>query len=130
MPNAEGSKTQALRPVFLNFARIRFPVGAIASIGHRISGVLLALSLPFVVYALQVSLRSPSALSSFMAALRTFPGRIALVVFAWACAQHLFAGVRHLLTDAGIGSALSAARRSAYAVLIAGGLVALAVLLT
>ncbi len=127
MPNIEGSK-QALRPVFLNFARIRFPVGAIASIGHRISGVLLALSLPFVVYALQLSLRSPSALSSFMAALRTFPGRLVLVVFAWACVHHLFAGIRHLLTDVGIGSGLSAARSSAYAVVCAGALVALALL--
>jgi len=34
----------AARPVFLNLARIRFPVGAIASIGRRISGVLLVLA--------------------------------------------------------------------------------------
>ncbi len=130
MPNAEGSKTQALRPTFLNFARIRFPAGAIASIGHRISGVLLALSLPFLVYALQLSLQSPSALSAFTSALRTFPGRIVLVVFAWACTHHLFAGIRHLLSDVGIGSALPAARASAYAVLCAGALVGLAAFLT
>ena len=33
-------------PKFLNLAQIRFPIGAIASIGHRISGVLLLISLP------------------------------------------------------------------------------------
>ena len=41
----------ARRPVFLNLIRIRFPIGAIASIGHRISGVILASALPFLVAA-------------------------------------------------------------------------------
>ena len=33
-------------PVFLNLAQIRFPIGAIASIAHRVSGVLLFIALP------------------------------------------------------------------------------------
>ena len=114
------------RPVFLDLARVRFPVGAVASIGHRISGVILAASLPFAVFALQESLANE----------RTFDllpgspfGRVALVLLAWACAHHLFAGVRHLLTDIGIGSSLPASRRSAYAALIGGGAVALFALL-
>ena len=45
-------------PKFLNLAQIRFPIGAIASIGHRISGGLLLISLPFLVLALERSLRS------------------------------------------------------------------------
>ncbi len=32
--------------VFLNLAQIRFPIGAIASIAHRVSGVLLFIALP------------------------------------------------------------------------------------
>ena len=34
--------TSPLRPVFLNLTRIRMPVGALACIGYRISGIALA----------------------------------------------------------------------------------------
>lgn len=110
------------RPVFLDLARIRFPVGAVASIGHRISGVLLVLVLPFAVWFLQLSLRSDSI------SIETggFLFRLAALLLAWAAAHHLFAGVRHLLMDVGIGASLIAARASAYAVLIAAAAVGLA----
>jgi succinate dehydrogenase / fumarate reductase, cytochrome b subunit len=109
--------TRARRPTFLNFARIAFPPGALASIGHRISGLALACALPFAVLMLQRSLQSEAAFGSLMAIFQAPAGRIALVGLAWACAHHLFAGIRHLLMDVGIGSSLSAGRRSAYAVL-------------
>jgi succinate dehydrogenase / fumarate reductase cytochrome b subunit len=115
---------RAQRPVFLNLARIRFPVGAIASIGHRLSGVLLVLMLPLAVLAFQYSLQeqnTPNTLSGWM--------RLPAALLAWAAAHHLFAGIRHLLTDVGIGSSLPAARASAYAALIAGAAVGLAFLL-
>lgn len=111
------------RPVFLNLARLRFPVGAVASIGHRVSGVVLVLALPFAVLALEHSLRSETA---FFAAAGWM--RLPAALFAWACAHHLFAGIRHLLTDVDIGASLPAARRSAYAALIAAGAVGLAFL--
>jgi succinate dehydrogenase / fumarate reductase cytochrome b subunit len=114
----------AARPVFLNLARIRFPVGAIASIGHRISGVLLVLTLPFAVWALDRSLNADSF--SFETGVS---GRLGAAFLAWAAAHHLFAGIRHLLTDIGIGSSLTAARRSAWAALLAAAAVALAALL-
>jgi succinate dehydrogenase / fumarate reductase cytochrome b subunit len=117
------------RPVFLNLARIRFPVGAVASIGHRISGVVLVCLLPFAVLALQRSLAGESEFTALAAALRSPLGRAFLVVVAWACAQHLFAGIRHLLSDVGIGASLHASRKSAFAVLMAGAAVALAALL-
>ena len=112
------------RPVFLNLARIRYPVGAIASIGHRISGIVLVLALPFAVLALQYSLQSEAAIDGV-------PGwmRLPAALLAWAAAHHLFAGIRHLLTDVGIGASLPTARASAYAALIAGGAVGLVFLL-
>ena len=55
--------------------------------------------------------------------------RAALVALAWASAHHLFAGIRHLLMDIGIGSSLSAGRANAYAVLGAAALVAAAAVL-
>jgi succinate dehydrogenase / fumarate reductase, cytochrome b subunit len=119
---------RAQRPTFLNFARIRFPVGSLASIGHRISGVLLVLALPFAVLALDRSLAGEAAFSSLAEKLQSPPGRVVLVVGAWAAAQHLFAGIRHLLMDVGIGSSLSAGRASAYAVLGTAALVGAAAL--
>jgi succinate dehydrogenase / fumarate reductase cytochrome b subunit len=111
------------RPVFLNLARIRFPVGAIASIGHRISGVLLVLALPFAVWALERSLRDDA---DFLTTADWM--RLPAALLAWAAAHHLLAGIRHLLTDVGIGSSLPAARASAYAALIGAAAIGLALL--
>lgn len=114
---------RAQRPVFLSLARIRFPVGAVASIGHRISGVLLVIALPFAVLALERSLKDGSSLYAFTGWMR-----LPAALLAWACAHHIFAGLRHLLMDAGVGASLSAGRASAYASLIAGAAVGLAAL--
>ena len=112
----------AERPIFLNLARIRFPVGAVASMGHRVSGVVLVLALPLGVLALQRSLEGGALqLEGWM--------RLPAALLAWAAAHHLFAGIRHLLMEAGGGSSLPAARRSAYAALIAGAAIGLAALL-
>ena len=113
------------RPVFLNLLQIRFPVGAIASIGHRISGIVLALALPFAVLALQYSLQSEAVFDAIAGWMR-----LPAALLAWAAAHHLFAGIRHLLTDVGIGASLRAGRASAYAALIAAGAVGLVVLLS
>lgn len=112
------------RPVFLNLARIRYPVGAVASIGHRISGIILVLVLPFAVLALQYSLQNEATFDAVAGWVR-----LPAALLAWAAAHHLFAGIRHLLTDVGIGSSLPAARRSAHAALIAAGAVGLVFLL-
>jgi succinate dehydrogenase / fumarate reductase cytochrome b subunit len=103
------------RPVFLDPLKIKLPVTATASIAHRVSGVLLAIALPFLVQALSLSLRSPESYG-WVAALTQGPAKAVLLVLAWALAHHSAAGVRHLLFDAGIGTGLEAAKRSAWAV--------------
>jgi succinate dehydrogenase / fumarate reductase cytochrome b subunit len=113
----------AERPIFLNIARIRFPVGAVASMGHRVSGLVLVVALPFAVLALQRSLENDAlAFAGWM--------RLPAALLAWAAAHHLFAGIRHLLMEAGFGSSLYAARRSAYAALIAAAAIGLGVLVS
>ena len=47
---------ERVRPVFLNLTQIKLPVGALTSIGHRISGVVLAINVPIAIYLLQRSL--------------------------------------------------------------------------
>jgi succinate dehydrogenase / fumarate reductase cytochrome b subunit len=112
----------AERPVFLDLARIRFPVGAVASMGHRVSGMVLVAALPFAILALQRALQGEAlAVTGWL--------RLPAALLAWAAAHHLFAGIRHLLMEAGVGSSLHAARRSAYAALIAGAAIGLAALL-
>ncbi len=114
---------RAERPIFLDIARIRFPVGAVASMGHRISGLVLVLALPFAVLALQHSLEGDAL--TFAAWMR-----LPAALLAWAAAHHLLAGIRHLLMEAGVGSSLYAARRSAYAALIAALAIGLGVLVS
>ena len=108
------------RPVFLNLTEIQMPVGALTSIAHRISGILLALGLPFCVYVLHLSLQSPQSYAQLTALLDGGAFKAALIVLAWALAHHLLAGVRHLLSDIDVGSLLPSARRSAWTVNIAG----------
>lgn len=113
-------------PKFLNLFQIRFPIGAIASIGHRISGVLLLISLPLLVLTLERSLGSEAAFESLRTAVDTSWWRLVLVVLVWAAAQHALAGVRHLLMDIGIGSPLAQARTSAWVVILTAAIIAFA----
>lgn len=113
------------RPVFLNVLQIRMPVGALASIGHRVSGVLLAAGVPAAVDLLAMSLRSQAGFEHALALAGLLPVKAAAVLLAWALAHHLLAGIRHLLSDIGVGSRLSIARKTAYLVNL--GALALAV---
>ena len=47
-----------VRPVFFKLTQIQMPVGAITSIAHRVTGVVLALGLPFFLHVLHLSLDS------------------------------------------------------------------------
>ena len=116
---------RATRPFFLNPMQIQMPVGALSSIVHRATGILLAASVPFAVYLLDLSLRSEhtfAAVTSLFA--RPAVKGVALVLI-WALAHHALAGIRHLLTDVSIGSTLNAARRSAWLVNLGGVAIAL-----
>lgn len=113
------------RPVFFNLTQIQMPVGAITSIAHRITGVLLALGLPFSLYVLHLSLDSAQSYERLTWIAGTVLFKVALVAFVWALSHHLLAGVRHLLMDVDIGSHLAEARRSAWVVNIGGAVMAL-----
>lgn len=113
-------------PTFLNLFQIRFPVGAIASIAHRVCGVLLLVALPLLARTLEQSLRSAADYEALLGAVRSPWIAVALVVIVWAAAHHVLAGVRHLLMDIGVGSRLVRARASAWAVLVAAVVLAAA----
>lgn len=95
-------------------------MGALTSITHRVTGLILALGIPLGAYLLDMSLRGPESYARVVALFGATSSRIAAVVLTWALAHHLLAGIRHLLSDIDVGSRLSAARRSAWIVNVSG----------
>lgn len=108
------------RPKFLNLLQLSYPPGAIASIAHRISGVLLAIATPVAAYAFTRSLAGPEGFAEIARWTHAIPIQLALAVLVAALVYHLLAGVRHLLMDAGVGSSLRVGRGTAWAVIVAG----------
>lgn len=101
------------RPKNLNLLTIRFPLPAIVSILHRISGVVLFLMIPFLLWGLKLSLASAQDFDD----VRQFMAYPLCKLIIWlllsAFIYHFIAGIRHLLMDVGIGETLKGGRFSA-----------------
>ena len=108
--------SQRSAPVYLNLFRIHFPVGAVTSIAHRISGVLLFASLPFLIYLLDLSLQGEGGYSRTIDMLRHDLVKLASAPVAWSLSHHLLSGIRFLLMDIEQGVQLSVARTTAWLV--------------
>lgn len=107
------------RPVNLDLASMKYPPMAIASILHRIAGILLFLLLPVLLYYFDLSLRSEESYGHLLQTVLTSPlAKLVLWVFTAAWVYHLLAGIRHMLMDIGYGEQLAAGRRSATLVII------------
>lgn len=117
--------THSARPVFLNLTQIRMPVGALTSIGHRISGIVLAAGVPMGVYLLDRSLQDERGFAEVTGLLGHWGVKVAMVLVVWSLAHHVLAGARHLLSDFNVGSPLRLARCSAWFVNLGGVTVAL-----
>jgi len=102
------------RPKNLNLFTIRFPVPAIVSILHRISGVILLLLVPFLLWGLDLSLASEQ---DFERLSQFFMGPWVKFIL-WCClsafSYHFVAGIRHLFMDVHIGEELKSGRLSAF----------------
>jgi len=102
------------RPVYLNLFKIRQPIGAIVSITHRITGVLLVLALIPALSLLQRSLVGPDEYANALAWLKSPTGRVIVLAVAWLFAQHFFSGIRHLLLDIDVCAERKCARAAAW----------------
>ena len=106
------------RPVYLNLFAMRFPVTAIASILHRVSGVLVFLAIPGMLWVLNQSLVSEAQFKHIQSGLHSHAFKLLVWLVLSGLAYHLFAGVRHLLMDMGVGESWSKAKFSAYGTLL------------
>jgi succinate dehydrogenase cytochrome b subunit len=113
--SAAAAKKQ--RPKYLSLPailfQIRLPLPGWVSILHRISGALLVF--PFVawlLYLLDVSLRSEQGFSHVQEYLRMPLAKLGLLVLIWAYCHHFCAGIRYLALDLNKGIELRAARIS------------------
>ena len=105
------------RPVYLNLTQIRLPLPGWVSILHRISGVLMVLSIPFLIYLFEVSLAGDAGHAQALAILDAVLVKLILMLLTWSLMHHLFAGIRYLLIDVEIGVQRTTTRRLSQGVL-------------
>jgi succinate dehydrogenase / fumarate reductase cytochrome b subunit len=106
------------RPVFLNLLQIRLPVPGVASIAHRVSGVLLFLAIPLFLFIFQRSMQGEAGYAEALNLLRHPLVMLITLVLLWSLLHHWLAGIRYLLIDVDVGVERAAARRSAWTVLL------------
>ncbi|MGX5913833.1 succinate dehydrogenase, cytochrome b556 subunit [Aliidiomarina sp. Khilg15.8] len=106
------------RPVNLELSTISFPPAAIASILHRVSGVIMLVLVGLLVWLLSISLSSPEG----FAQARDVMTHPVMKFFLWgimtALGYHLLAGFRHIMMDLGYWEELNSGNLSAKIVIV------------
>ena len=100
------------RPKHLALHKIKLPLPGLVSIFHRVSGLILFLSLPLILWMLQASIRSIETYTRLIEIFQLPVVKFLLVGLAWAFLHHFFAGIRYLALDLHIGASLAQARAS------------------
>lgn len=113
------------KPVFRNIGlaqliHYRLPWAGKVSILHRISGAVLFLMLPFILYLLDQSLASELSYQKFQAITNHILVKIICLGLIWCFLHHFCAGIRYLLLDLEIGVEKSESNRSAIVVFVLG----------
>jgi len=106
------TSTIAKRPEFRNINAFkdlpgyRLPLAGVVSILHRISGALMFVLLPFIIWMFDASVSSEISyrrfLNVFEQGFGVFPGwmlKLVALALIWAFLHHLIAGLRHLWMD-------------------------------
>ena len=128
---SEAVNVKSRRPRNIDLSQIlfayRLPAAGRVSILHRVSGALLFLALPFLLYLFEQSLTSEISYENFRALFANGLVKLVLAVLAWGYLHHFCAGVRHLFMDMHMGLERESAGRSAVIVLVLGVVLGLAV---
>ena len=123
--------TRAQRPEFRNINALkdlptyRLPAAGWVSILHRVSGALMFLLLPFVIWLFDTATTSELSYERFTAAFSAgigfVPGwfvKLATLGLIWAYLHHIIAGLRHLWMDATHAVTKEFGRKSAVVTLV------------
>ena len=107
------SKERPKRPEFRNINALtdlpgyRLPLAGIVSILHRVSGAIMFLLMPFIIWMFDTSVSSEISFEKFKAAFNVgllgLPGvlwKLVALALIWAYLHHFIAGLRHLWMDA------------------------------
>lgn len=106
------------RPKHLALHLIKLPLPGFVSILHRISGLLLFLSLPLLLLMLQYSLNSIESYTTMQSAFAHPLVKLAMLGLMWAFLHHFCAGLRYLAIDLHYVHDLAQARNSSKLVMV------------
>jgi len=103
------------RPVNLELSTIKFPITAIVSITHRISGVILFAGVAVLLWLLDASLASEEQFNALREVLTSPIWQLVIWAVLVALGYHAVMGLRHLIMDLGWGESLEGGRLGAKA---------------
>jgi succinate dehydrogenase / fumarate reductase cytochrome b subunit len=111
--------------LFSDITGYRMPLAGWVSILHRVSGALIFVLLPFIIWLFDVSTSSGTSFGRFTAAYTSGLGfipawfiKLVTLALIWAYLHHFCAGLRHLWMDATHCVTKSFGRSSAAVVLV------------
>ncbi len=91
---------------FSDLPTYRLPAAGIVSILHRISGAIMFLLMPFIIWMFDTSISSEISFAKFSSAFNAgmlgLPGvlwKLVALALIWAYLHHFIAGLRHLWMD-------------------------------
>ena len=106
MADAKAIKKRPGQMSLVDATQYRLPPAGWASILHRVSGLLLIVLMPFVLWLFQTSLtddvvfmRIHDAMVGGLPFVPAFVVKLVTLVLIWSFLQHFCAGVRHLYMD-------------------------------
>ena len=102
----------------MNLIRYHFPIQAIVSILHRISGVILFIFIPLVLWAFSISLHSEQSFTKLMHVFDYFWVEFVIWVFMSMLAWHMCSGIKHLLMDLGYFETKISSKIASYVTII------------
>jgi succinate dehydrogenase / fumarate reductase cytochrome b subunit len=105
------------RPKHLALHLIKLPLPGFVSILHRVSGLLLFLALPLLLWMLQYSLRSIETYTQLQTVFAHTLFKLLMLGLLWAFLHHFCAGLRYLAIDLHYVRSLAQARSSSKVVL-------------
>ena len=113
--------TRSERPLSPHLQVYRWYLTMALSIGHRVTGIGLALGLVLFTWWLLALASGPDAFATVQAVMRSWFGLLVLFGYTFVAFYHCANGIRHLVWDAGYGFDPETAYRSGLAVLVVAG---------